>query len=660
MNIQTFIDLCDRVDARSTTLEKLTADDAYRALSDAARGSEREVRSTLFALKKYLAIRYENGSSQKQPYLSILAVMQDAIRDEGPAIANPSFAWEQLIELVLSAKDSLHWFHPGQGAKFSDEEFALAKACLRLNHIGVEICEENNEVRISPTSYPLIEAEISRLASIVGGDGILNRIFSSLQPQYHQPFGRYLFGRKVSSGSTRISPAVPWGYLIALGVKHLTSRIAKNKDSDFLELTSLVTDVITVFEIQPYSVWTNLLFGPNQLVSLLQKTVLYDNLIAVQQINGRHAKLILSYLTKPFIEAGHSSQTVRLKDAVKLGLAIIELSNTKHQRFVTAELLSKNTGLRKYIVENSLKNVFAFEQGIANHSLTFPPSSSEIDSSFRPLFKAGVRYRLLPRSLASLGVVNAVLNMISKPDGIFSTEFDRRLGDVLEHFIRERINAAGISVYTGDIQSASRDRVGECDALIDTSRGLLIFEVKKKGLTRKAMAGSDVDLLVDLAQSLMKAQEQAYRIESYLIQQGEISLKSKNGEDATISLNGREIEKVSVSLTDFGGFQSRAFLQRILDNAIRANLSASNAKDDKRLEDWRRTVAALRQYVANENTDRPFSNSLFLSVPQILTLLERIEAADQFFDEVLLGKNMIYGLQDFYSEYAQTLKMLNI
>lgn len=71
--------------------------------------------------------------------------------------------------------------------------------------------------------------------------------------------------------------------------------------------------------------------------------------------------------------------------------------------------------------------------------------------------------------------------------------------------------------------------------MIDTPKGIFIFEVKKKGLTRKAMAGHGADLLVDLAQSLMKAHEQAYKAEMHLVKQGEITLKNKQAQEVTES-----------------------------------------------------------------------------------------------------------------------------
>jgi len=72
MDIQQFIELCDSVKARSASLPRLSSEDAYQALSDAAAGFEKKLLSAVIALRKYLAIRHERANAKRDPYLSIL------------------------------------------------------------------------------------------------------------------------------------------------------------------------------------------------------------------------------------------------------------------------------------------------------------------------------------------------------------------------------------------------------------------------------------------------------------------------------------------------------------------------------------------------------------------------------------------------------------
>lgn len=660
MDIVRFIEVCDGVIARQDALQRLSSKEAYEALQQAAVGVTKDVLSAVTALRKHLAIRVECGAIKKNPYLSILAVIRDAVRGADTPHEEADINWERLVELVLSARTSLHWFREGSAEKFTDQENALALACLRLSRLGVVICEDDMAVKISSDSHALIQAEISQMASAVGGMKLLELVFASLESSYYQPFGRYLFGRKVSTGFTTIFPVVPWGYLIALGIKHLTDKQQADNEQKFYQLVSFLRDLITVFEIQPYSMWSGLFLDEQCFLPSLQETVLYDNLVAVQQLSGRHAKLILTLLTKPFIADKHESYGVRLKDALKVALAAIDLAPAKKMSKVSLEKISRQAGLRKDLVSSVLSKILAFPERASNRELNFPPSSERVDSNFKPLFWYRDGYLMLPRPVTALAAMNAILNMISRPNDVHDSELDKSLGEVLEGFIRAQLQASGVPVYTGDIQSDGRDTLGECDALIETPKGLFIFEVKKKGLTRRAMTGEGAQLLVDLGHSLMKAHEQAYKAETHLRKTGRLMLKNKQNEEVTIELGGREIEKASISLTDFGGFQSRSILQAILTTAIDLDYKVADEKEDKRLEDWRKSVKALRQYVIDEQPERAFWNSSFLSVPQILTMLERVKSADDFFEEATRGRRMLYGLQDFYSEYVQALKMAKL
>lgn len=660
MDILRFIEVCDGVITRQDTLQILSSNEAYEALQQAAGGMVQDVFYAVTALRKHLAIKFESGTIKKNPYLSILAVIRDAVRCTDNAHEEADINWERLIELVLSARSTLHWFREGGAEKFTDQEEALALACLRLSRLGIVISDDNMSVKISDDSHALIQTEISQMASAVGGIKILELVFANLEPSYHQPFGRYLFGRRVSTGFTAIFPVVPWGYLIALGVKHLTDKRQAESEQKFDQLVSLLRDLITVFEIQPYNLWSGLFLDAQRFLPHLQETVIYDNLVAIQQISGRHAKLILNSLTKTFIAGKHESHGVRLKDALKVALAVIDLASARQMSKVSLEKISRQAGLRKDLVSSALSKILAFPESSSNRELNFPPSNERINSNFKPLFWHGDGYLLLPRPMTALATLNAVLNMISRPNDVHDRKLDKSLGELLEDFIRAQLQASGVPVYTGDIQSNARDKLGECDALIETPKGLFIFEVKKKGLTRKAMAGVDAQLLVDLGDSLMKSHAQAYKAEIHLRKTGRLTLKNKQNIEVTVELGDKEIEKASISLTDFGGFQSRSVLQEILATAIDLEYKAADDKEDKRLEDWRKSVKALRQYVIEEQPERAFSNSSFLSVPQILTILERVESASDFFEEVTRGRWMVYGLQDFYSEYAQALKMAKL
>lgn len=91
----------------------------------------------------------------------------------------------------------------------------------------------------------------------------------------------------------------------------------------------------------------------------------------------------------------------------------------------------------------------------------------------------------------------------------------------------------------------------------------MFIELKKQPLTRKAQADSDTALLIDMAASLLPAQLQAGWHEVRIRRDGYLLLE-KDGKIRRIDLNGRSIERIALTVFDYGGFQDRILLQQFL------------------------------------------------------------------------------------------------
>ena len=109
---------------------------------------------------------------------------------------------------------------------------------------------------------------------------------------------------------------------------------------------------------------------------------------------------------------------------------------------------------------------------------------------------------------------------------------------------------------------------------------VILIEVKKKPLTRRARAGSDLSLVLDLAQSLLEAQEQAGNHEMRLLREGYLDL-NENGETYRVQLNGRSIERIALSFTDFGSFHDRLFLEKFLNAIIRLKFGVADSRYER-------------------------------------------------------------------------------
>ena len=125
------------------------------------------------------------------------------------------------------------------------------------------------------------------------------------------------------------------------------------------------------------------------------------------------------------------------------------------------------------------------------------------DFYLKPLIRRpGNRYLILDRSMCGWGYLEALLAALRPLD----RDLDSKVGTAMEKFIEREFVSHGVEVFSGDYDEGGH---GECDLVVPTPEVLVVLELKKKTLTRRARAGSDAELLLDLAGSLLDAQAQA-------------------------------------------------------------------------------------------------------------------------------------------------------
>jgi Holliday junction resolvase-like predicted endonuclease len=233
-------------------------------------------------------------------------------------------------------------------------------------------------------------------------------------------------------------------------------------------------------------------------------------------------------------------------------------------------------------------------------------------------------------------------------------DFDGRLGSPIEAFLREELLAHGIPSFTGTYVIDNED--GECDIVVETDKVVIFLEIKKKPLTRRAQAGSDAHVLLDLANSLLAAQVQAGWHEARLIKQGFIEL-SHAGSKTRLELNGRGVERIAVSLMQFGGFQDRVLLKQFLEATMSASFGVNDfamqkafVKFNALLDELRRQLKVL--HPGETDMDRPFFHCWFLSLPQLLVLLDGVQDAEEFREALWKTRHLVTGSADFYYDIA--------
>ena len=217
----------------------------------------------------------------------------------------------------------------------------------------------------------------------------------------------------------------------------------------------------------------------------------------------------------------------------------------------------------------------------------------------------------------------------------------------------------GVPTVSGDYDLNGEH--GECDMVAVTPQTLIFIELKKKALTRRARAGSDVDLLLDLAGSLLAAQAQAGWHELRLTNTGSLDLVS-NGKCQTLSLQDRSIEKIAVGMLDFGSFQDRVMMQQFMEATLNASFSSPDPTYAKRFKAINAALQEIRdQYTATHQgkaeVRQPFFNCWFISIPQLLVMLDEVTDADTFRNALWGCRHMTTGTSDLYFEISNMRRL---
>ena len=218
---------------------------------------------------------------------------------------------------------------------------------------------------------------------------------------------------------------------------------------------------------------------------------------------------------------------------------------------------------------------------------------------------------------------------------------------------------------------------GDCDASIEDDEHLLLMELKKKTMTRQAKSGHLFRILLDLAAALFIPQQQAFKTETFLLENGKIDL-DKDGKLDELENKNKHIEKLAVALTDFGSLHDRAIFDRVLDIFLRydfnfkeqevmdflgdaektAEVMDSLDKLHKRQEDMRNYVNRLIAIQPDLKPDRIFFNSGFFSLEQVYFILSISSNTKDFIDKILDMKYTLFGTKDFWAEVDFKLNLM--
>jgi hypothetical protein len=180
-------------------------------------------------------------------------------------------------------------------------------------------------------------------------------------------------------------------------------------------------------------------------------------------------------------------------------------------------------------------------------------------------------YLLPPRAILARGLYEGVCALLRKEN----PELENLLGEALEQMTADAIEQFGrrpviVRQKYRVPGKRKRDAPFEIDVIDLTDRHVFILECKKKALTNSARGGNTLAAALDFARGFLYPLVQTNRHESQLRNSEGLTLL--NGE--TFKLDGRNLQRIAVTMTDHGSMQDRAFLRGMIATLWNSNLKS--------------------------------------------------------------------------------------
>jgi hypothetical protein len=538
------------------------------------------------------------------------------------------------------------------------QEYDRVTQLKKLISVGCKVSIINDDIEIKDT-----ELAINRLDDLIkeiGGITLANGIFNLLKKSnYSSYFERYHLIRQGNGLSMHQKPQIPFGYLLNLCVKYpYENRSPKNINHQLIEIQNLSIAIVTgCYNVQHYNQWTNFFQTGETIIKFCTEIALWDSIYSLIQIRPQ---LSLEILQELFNEIDDEIFVqiigVYKEDCFSV---IRELFNSvKSINGIKIIYLSAVSKAHKNIDKQEIKKILDLisHSSIPNSKYLLPSDITEVDFQFNPLVKLGeTKYILMDKSWCSPSLFES-----------FATEFrlakvknfDSNIGYALEKLIYNWLLSHNITYWHGNYTIDSIN--GECDLLIETNEAIILIEFKKKVLTRKAKSGIDINILIDLSDSILSSQLQAGRTELALREKGEITLTDiKTNSSNTVYWKKRTIERISLTQLDFGGFHDKTIINQFF-NALLTNSYGTHSEEKRIIKKFESLKEKQQvwgdQYTKLKTLDKgfdhfPFFNCSFLNLGQLLEIINLSSDNDSFYDRLKSNKFVTFGTLDFYREF---------
>lgn len=534
--------------------------------------------------------------------------------------------------------------------------FAQASAALRLRGRGFAIDLYGSGLRLEQHEY----ARLCDLALVestaIGAPGLFACLVNILEPCWRADFGRYVVSLGVNTAPSKDHPSMPLAYLynLAIRVASQGTRRGKRQLSD-VEYWELVTDICAISGVESFKVWEAVLPSGTTLIDFLSRVANFSFAFVLPQCDERELPRTLNGLFAWVDATIESRLGWSVEQAVAFWEATTSLLPGRGNICIPKNAVRVALGFPESTFE-AMWTAFVHPPNTANTQVSLPFDATAVNAHSKPLVGLDDERAVVGlRSVSAPGWYEAVADALRTVAGV--TDTDHRIGNAFEPLVRKCLSPFAPLSYG---KFSSRLACGDVDAALDTHNEILLFELKKKPITRRARSGDLISVLLDLTKSVIKAQTQLAKIEYLLYADGAVELSGTG----VLERRGRKVKRIFLSLHDYGVFHDHGFLVNFLKQLSGASLTAIGDSAALNIEAINYQLGELATWEARlsalgNRDERPqFVNSFFYSLDHVLTMIRTCATTQQLAQHLTFNERVFNGALDFYVEYERLAPVL--
>lgn len=454
---------------------------------------------------------------------------------------------------------------------------------------------------------------------------------------------------------------VPWGYLLNVAFDYLneapTAKSLIELQKAYEQAKVLSKRFIAILELQTLNKFAAMYRPPEECIDELVENICYEQQYAMEQLPCEDMRDILKGLIANTSQNRKADVYLAILNWVcekKVGL--------KPVRFDFQEIM---TALKQQFnrteVEIALRDLSTDVEKLNKGYIT-PMEVTKRNYFLRPFVKSTEGYVMWSTHFFSKGFYMVWFkNCCKEPD---------KVGFVFEDVFRDMLVAKGIDfIHSGKYDVTHEEQLdlkseresGECDFVIEGCKSLFYIELKKKEITGKAMAGSDIDAMKDMSASVLHGCTQALIHEYCMRRRGALDLTLENGDVETVKSTDRLVEKIHVSPFDHYGLHDNVFLEHYLSSVVRYGFSSKKPEELEKFsqiqEEFRNALVTAT--IRNAYTRGALRSFHSYSLPQLMVVLRNSNSTEDFCRELSATFRITFSTGDWYREYG-TLKSMGL